>query len=181
VTAVVRGDGGFAPAATLNVVRADATVAADLEPLLVKADAVISALGHRKGDSGTVQGDGAAAAVSAAPAGTRALFVGASAMYSDSGDGPLIRWLAKPLLRRVLRASYADTARMESLVAESDLDWTFVRPSRLTDGARTGRYRKSVDLNLRRGNVISRADVAAALLSLAEDEATVRHAVYVAY
>ena len=145
------------------------------------ADAVVSALGHRRGDLTTIQGDGAAALAAAAPAGTRVLFVGASGMYSDGGDGPVIRWLAKPLLRRFLRSSYADTARMEQVAQRSALAWTIVRPSRLTDGGRSGAYRSSVDRNLRRGNKISRADVAAAMLALIDNRSTVGHAVYVAY
>ncbi len=181
VTAVVRGAVPTSVTSRLRVVQADVTDPDQLRGLLIGADAVVSALGRRRGDLGSVQGDGAAAVVAAAPVGTRALFVGASAMYSDKGDGPMIRWLAKPVLRGILRSSYADTARMESIVARSGMRWTVVRPSRLTDGKATGSYRTSVELNLRRGNTISRADVAAAMLALIDNPASVRHGVYVAW
>jgi putative NADH-flavin reductase len=49
---------------------------------------------------------------------------------------------------------------MESVIAESDRDWTIVVPPRLTDGPRTGRYREELDVNVRNGQSISRADVA---------------------
>lgn len=181
VTAVVRKDPGFDAHPALHVVQADVTRSEDLEPLVTGADAVISALGRRKGDRGTIQGDAAEALTDAAPAAMRAVFVGASAMHSDGGDGPFIRWLAKPLLRWILRASYADTARMESLAEHSDLRWTVVRPSRLTDGPHTGRYRSSIGRNLRGGAKISRADVADALLATLTDVSALRTAVYVAY
>jgi putative NADH-flavin reductase len=181
VTAVVRKSAPSSPHPRLRVRQAGVRNADEITPLVASADAVVSALGHRRGDLTTIQGDGAAALAAAAPAGTRVVFIGASAMYSDGGDGPVIRWLAKPLLRWLLRTSYADTARMEQVAERSALGWTIVRPSRLTDGERTGVYRSSVDLNLRRGNKISRADVAAATLALVEDRSTVGHAVYVAY
>jgi putative NADH-flavin reductase len=39
-------------------------------------------------------------------------------------------------------------------------DWTIVVPPRLTDGPRTGHYREALDVNVRSGLSISRADVA---------------------
>jgi putative NADH-flavin reductase len=60
----------------------------------------------------------------------------------------------------VLKESYADLVRMESVIAESDRDWTIVVPPRLTDGPRTERYREAIDVNVRNGQSISRADVA---------------------
>jgi putative NADH-flavin reductase len=180
VTAVVRGEARDSDHPALRVVKADVTDGAALRPVVAGADAVVSALGRRPRDNTNIQGDAAAALVAAAPAGTRALFVGASAMYSDAGDRPWTRWLAKPLLRRILRSSYADTARMEAIVEQSGLRWTLVRPSRLTDQGLTGSFRSAVDRNLPGGVKISRADVAVAMLRLVEAP-VVGHAVYVAY
>jgi putative NADH-flavin reductase len=181
VTAVVRGEARVSVNPALRVVRADVTDGDALRPVVAGADAVVSALGRRPRDNANIQGDAAAALVAAAPMGTRALFVGASAMYSDSGDRPWTRWLAKPLLRWVLRSSYADTARMEAIVEQSELRWTLVRPSRLTDQELTGSFRSAVDRNLPGGAKISRADVAAAMLNLVDAPPVVGHAVYVAY
>lgn len=181
VTAVVRGEAHPSVNPLLRVVRADVTSAQALRPVLADADVVVSALGRRRGDNGAIQAQGAAALVAAAAEGTRALFVGASAMYSDEGDRPWTRWLAKPMLRAVLRSSYRDTAQMEAAAELSALRWTIVRPSRLVDGRATGRFRSSVDRNLRGGAKISRADVAAAMLALVGDDASVGHAVYLAY
>jgi uncharacterized protein YbjT (DUF2867 family) len=38
-------------------------------------------------------------------------------------------------------AMYADFSLMETLIAESDLDWTVVRPPRLIDGRSAGPVR----------------------------------------
>ncbi len=72
-------------------------------------------------------------------------------------------------------------ARMEQLLRGSEVDWTVVRPPRLTDGPATGRYRTSANRHLQRGRTISRADLAAAMLPLLDDPHAVRTTIGVAY
>src|SRR2546422_1402079 len=48
-------------------------------------------------------------------------------------------WILINLVRWLLRKPYADFGRMERLVRSSGLDWTIVRPPRLTNGPATGR------------------------------------------
>src|SRR3989454_3634946 len=50
-------------------------------------------------------------------------------------------WILINIVRWILRKPYADFGRMERLVRESGLDWTIVRPPRLTNGRATGRVR----------------------------------------
>jgi hypothetical protein len=69
---------------------------------------------------------------------------------------------------------------MEEVVRASDRDWTIVRPPQLTDGPRTGRYRRALDRHLPRGHRVARADLAAELLRLARDGDAVGHLVAVA-
>jgi len=57
-------------------------------------------------------------------------------------------------ISRVFGEVYADMARMEALLAESDLEWTAFRPPRLTDGRATGRYRTAVGEPLARARSI---------------------------
>jgi putative NADH-flavin reductase len=64
-----------------------------------------------------------------------------------------------------LKHMYADLERMEQMVKTSDLTWTIMRPPRLTDGARTGKYRLSINDMVKNGLKISRADVADFMLS----------------
>jgi uncharacterized protein YbjT (DUF2867 family) len=64
----------------------------------------------------------------------------------------------------------------ETVLRESGLDWTTVRPARLTDRPGTGRPVITLDRPAP-GASVSRADVAAAMLQLLPDAAAVGHAV----
>jgi putative NADH-flavin reductase len=68
----------------------------------------------------------------------------------------------------------ADAADMETIFRNSELDWTLVRPPRLTSGAHTGRYRVREGHLPRFGFSISRADVADCFLRLLDEPATAR-------
>jgi putative NADH-flavin reductase len=70
---------------------------------------------------------------------------------------------------------------MEDIVRRSDADWTIVRPPRLTNGSRTGRYRLETGGNVPRGFSLSRADLAGAVLGLIDEPAAARRGVGVAY
>jgi uncharacterized protein YbjT (DUF2867 family) len=72
---------------------------------------------------------------------------------------------------------YADLAQMEDVLRESGLDWTVVRPVRLTGKPVTGRYRTAFGQNVRRGLFISRADVANYMLRVIGEPGTFRQTV----
>lgn len=59
-----------------------------------------------------------------------------------------------------LRAEFANKERQEALVTGNDLDWTIIRPARLTNGPATGRLRAQPRLPVTIRDSISRADVA---------------------
>ncbi|MGN9778793.1 NAD(P)H-binding protein [Micromonospora sp. H33] len=63
----------------------------------------------------------------------------------------------------------------------SDLNWTIVRPPRLTNGPRTGEFRTAVERNVPGGNQLSRADLADQILRCLADDGTVRVALAVGY
>jgi putative NADH-flavin reductase len=112
--------------------------------------------------------------VSAAPIGTIPSPGRPHPPRHDPGDGFIIRYLADPIVKRALREHYADLARMEDVLRDSDLDWTAVRPPRLTSRPVTGRYRTAYGQNLRRGVFVSRADVAHYMLSALDQPETFR-------
>jgi uncharacterized protein YbjT (DUF2867 family) len=70
---------------------------------------------------------------------------------------------------------------MERTIMDSGLDWTIVRPPRLTDRPHTGTYRVAHGHNVPGGASISRADLADALLAALADERAVRAPLGVAY
>jgi uncharacterized protein YbjT (DUF2867 family) len=98
----------------------------------------------------------------------RLITVSASGWVVD-GDDPLTRYLAKPILQRVLRDSFADLAEMERLVRASATRWTIMRPPMLLDRAPKGVYRSRRDGNVRWGFSIARGDLARAILDAAAD------------
>jgi hypothetical protein len=63
---------------------------------------------------------------------------------------------------------------MERVFAESELDWTMVRPPELTDKPYAGTYRVRYGHLPRFGFKISRADVADFMIKAAEDRSTIR-------
>jgi putative NADH-flavin reductase len=92
---------------------------------------------------------------------------------SRAAAGFLIRHVAKIPLRHEI----ADHEAKEALVRESALDWTIVRPPKLTDGQPTGRYRTGDDITARSiFPTLSRADVAAFMIQQVTDAAFVRKA-----
>ncbi len=195
VTAVARNPRNL-PSAAARAVAADlATADAEaLRPAVEGADAVLSALGPRtKADAG-VAANGTRAiteamraagvrrivVVSAAPIGTVASPGRPHPPRHDPGDGFVVRYLADPIVKRALREHYADLARMEDVLRDSGLDWTVVRPPRLTRKPLTGRYRTAYGQNIRRGLFVSRADVAHYMLWAAGQPGTVGQTVGIA-
>ena len=71
-------------------------------------------------------------------------------------------------------------AQMEDVLRDSDLDWTVVRPSRLTDKPVTSRYRTAYGQNIRGGIFVSRADVAHYMLRAIDEPETFQQTVGIA-
>jgi uncharacterized protein YbjT (DUF2867 family) len=69
---------------------------------------------------------------------------------------------------------------MEDILRDSGLDWTVVRPPRLTNKRLTGTYRTAYGQNLRRGLFISRADVAHLMLRVLKQPATIKQTIGIA-
>ena len=92
-----------------------------------------------------------------------------------------MRTLFSPLIKAALRKHYADLALMEDVLRDSGLDWTVVRPPRLTDKPVTGAYRTAYGQNLRRGLFISRADVAHLMLHALRQPETLHRTIGIAY
>ncbi len=185
VTAVVR-DPDRLPA-SLDRAALHAVVRLD-DPAAVRAaaagrDAVLSGLGSRgrKANGVAERLTGRIVSAMEAEGVRRLLVVSAAPVGPEPADDPLVDRLMRRAIGAVLAELYADLARMEAALARSATDWTSVRPPKLTDGARTGVYRKVVGGTPRSGRSISRADVAHAMLALIDDPAAVKQGVGVAY
>ncbi|MFC4118035.1 NAD(P)-dependent oxidoreductase [Nonomuraea zeae] len=185
VTAVVR-DAARLPTelrARLDVVETDIMDPAAIAPAVKDRDAVLSALGSRERGPTTVQSAGIASIMAAMGrvGARRLLMVSAGGLEADAGDGPFTRYVLKPLIvQRLFRNNYTDLAEAERLIRAGDLDWTIVRPARLTDSGRTNRYRTARDLAVRGGHSTTRADLADCMLELIGDRTSIHHVISVA-
>jgi putative NADH-flavin reductase len=92
---------------------------------------------------------------------------------SRSGVGLVLRYIAPIPLRHEI----ADHEAKEALVKASGLEWTIVRPPKLTCGPYTGRYRSGEDIaTWKLVPLLSRADVAHFILEELENCAYVGQA-----
>ena len=195
VTAVVRNPGKLA--GEVCAIQADlATADAEaLAPAVAGADAVLSGLGPRskaeygivttgtRAITGAMQAAGVRriVVVSAAPVGTVASPGRLDPPKHDPGDGFVMRHVLSPMVKAAFGKSYADLAEMEEELAGSGLDWTVIRPPRLTNKPLTGSYRTAYGQNVRRGVFISRADVAHLMIAVLGEPETVKQIIGVAY
>ena len=156
-------------AETLRELGANATVVADLEDDIDKAvthcDAVVFTAGSGA-DTGpekteAVDRDGAIALIDAAREAGVSRFVMVSSMGAGQPeDGP-------EEMQHYLRAKQA----ADEHLADSGLDYTIVRPGRLTNEAACGRV--ALDTRLQDHGEVPRADVAAVLLEVLKTPDTI--------
>ena len=161
-------------------VTGDARDSSAVEELVRGADAVVSALGPRRGDS-TLHRELAPRLTAAMRAAGVQRFVGVSGAGIDvPGDRKSRRdRVISALVRRFGGEAVRDKAVEHEHWAGSDLDWTLVRPPRLVDGPASGRVEHSASRSPRRTS-LTRADLASFVVDLVEQPQYVRQAPLVA-
>jgi putative NADH-flavin reductase len=184
VTAVVRDPARLAVPhqQRLEVVTADVLDPASISPAVADAGAVLTAVAPPGTGPSTLRQDSARSIIQAMrKTGARRLLLISGSVVADDGESPYLRYLLKPLVRRTfLRHVCADLRGAEDEIHASDLDWTIFRPPSLTDKPARGTYRTAIDRNLPHEFSISRADLAACMLTLLDDPATVHRHVAIA-
>jgi putative NADH-flavin reductase len=156
----------------LQVVQGDALQLNTFREAMVGQDAVLSALGARDSKPTVVYSEGLRHIIEA----MRAANVRRVMCVSATGIEPGIWWqkiVAKLVLWQVFKHSYTDLVRMETVVKASGLDWTIVRPPRLTDNPLSGKVTSAVNQHLNPCNAVSRADLADYMLHHITDPATI--------
>jgi putative NADH-flavin reductase len=87
----------------------------------------------------------------------------------------------KTMIRSMLKGTYDDMRKAESFLSEcEDIDWTGIRPLRLNNKSRTGKYRTAKDILPPKGVNISRADVAELMLKQMDSQDYIRGYVTIA-
>jgi putative NADH-flavin reductase len=149
----------------LRIIRGDARQASEVADTVQGVDAVISALGSG-GDTLTLFGRNAIAAMERTGVRRIVSLVGASIIVP--GDVPSIGMTMLRLITRTVGGSMLKDGEIHVReLAASNLDYTLVRPPRLTDRTASGRIQHNLRLNLGPASSISRADLAAFLLEVA--------------
>jgi len=195
VTAVVRSPEKLSGGA-VRVVHADlaAPEPAALESAVNGSDAVLSGLGPRSNADAGIAARGTAAivaamqashvrrivVVSAAPVGTVPSPGRPRPPRHDPGDGFFMRHLFSHVAGALFGKVYTDLAQMEDVLRDSGLDWTVVRPPRLSSKPGTGRYRTAYGQNGRGGWIVPRADVAQLMLRAVGQPETIKQVIGVA-
>ena len=140
-------------------------------------DVVLSVLGTRGlgGGGTTVLVDAAAATTKAMQtANVRRLVIVSSTLSDPNQD-----WLPGFLAKTLLKHHAADQRAMESVVTATSLDWTIVRPPRLTNGALTKQLNVADEQLTKGASSMSRKDVAHCMLDIAESGNYKRKVVWV--
>ncbi len=166
----------------LRTAQGDILNAAAIEKVMEEQEVVLSALGGKTTKPNTTMSDGTKNIIDAMKKfGVKRFIcetawgVGDSRPYSGFFYGKIII----PLF---LKNPYADKDVQERYIRESDLEWVIVRPTGLTNGARTGQYHVVTDYssaNIK--GTISRADVAAFMLKQLSDNTYLRKTVGISY
>ena len=149
---------------------------AELADALPGNDAVLSVLGTRGLGATSVLEDSSRATVAAmSQAGVRRLIILSSALL-DSHIGLINRIVS----RTILRHFSSDQRAMEKVVTESDLDWTVLRPPRMTDSAPDGQSTAMLgDPPDSSGMTITKEEVARVILDTVENRRYIRKLVHI--
>lgn len=138
-------------------------------------DAVICSLGTSDLGKTTVRSEGTANIIKAMKENHVNRLIVVSAM-GVAESWSTLSFFNKFFFATLLRSSQQDHEKQEVVVKESDLDWTILRPSGLTDTPQTGSY--SLSENIRgKTSRIARADVAHAIIKEVHENAFVHKAV----
>jgi putative NADH-flavin reductase len=166
------------PQKGLRVIEGDARWGSDVANAVQGTDVVISALGSGD-DTVTLFGRNAIAAMERVGVKRIVSLVGASVVVPGDPSSMSIRMLR--LITRLFGGTMLKDGEVHAReLAASHLDYTLVRPPRLTEGAASGRIQHDLTLPLGPTSSISRVDLAAFLLEVVVERRYVRAAPMVA-
>jgi putative NADH-flavin reductase len=163
----------------LRIVKGDARQASAVADTIQGADVVISALGS--GNETVTQFGRNAMAIMERTGPKRIVSLVGASVVMPGDNPPSISMRMLQLITRVFGGTMLEDGETHAReIAASTLDYTLVRPPRLTDGPATGRIQQAPSLDLGPTSSISRADLAAFLLEVAVEGKYIRAAPMVA-
>lgn len=185
VTAMVRDPAKLAITHTnLQILKGDMLHPETFEDYLEDKDAVISALGTNTVNKPTIlysEGNKNLLKAMKKKSIRRVFFISASAIEISPVLPFYVRFAEKYIVQKILRHMYDDLRIMEKLIKDTDIDWTIMRPPRLTDKPVTGEYHFAINGFLKNCLSISRADVAHFMINNITNQATYRTTIEIGY
>jgi uncharacterized protein YbjT (DUF2867 family) len=163
----------------LTIMQGDARDAESLKRAVAGQDVIMSTFGTRSMKKSDIQETFMRNLVAAMKANNVKRLINLSARGAgDSYEGSGISF--KLMQATILKQMYADKNLGEALLLASDIDYTLVRPGRLTNGSAKGNVKASLD-GVGLSTSISRQDVARFMVSQLDDKAWIRKAPLIGY
>ncbi|MEP6925753.1 MAG: SDR family oxidoreductase [Pyrinomonadaceae bacterium] len=164
----------------LKIVQGDVLNFDGVEKAVVGQEAVLSALGSptlKAGD--TTLSDGTKNIIKAMEKHGIQRFICETSLGIGDSYGQPGFFFTKIVVPFLLKHAFADKEIQERDIKTSKLDWIIVRPGRLTNSEKTGKYRHGLDKSI--SGKISRADVADFMLKQLTDEQYLRKTPAICY
>ena len=159
----------------MELVTGDVLAAENIAEAVQGQDAVVCVLGSNDLKKTNIRATGTANIIKAMEQENIQRFIVVSAMGTgDSWD--TLSATSKFLYATLLKSSREDHEAQEAAVQASDLAWTIIRPSGLTDEPKTGAYEVGENIPAKTSR-ISRADVADLILKELNQNAFIKKAV----
>ena len=184
VTALVRDPLAFAlQHPNLKLVKGNVLQPQSFQNELNGMEAVVSCLGIPKVEKTTLYSESMKNITTAMKdtGVNRIVCISSGAIDIPPDSSFIMSFLLKNVLQRIYKPVYSDMVQMESILENSDLNWTIVRAPKLTNGKNTKTYRIITQKPLRNIPKISRADLADYMLNHLNDVTTYKTKVEIAY
>lgn len=160
----------------LSIYNGDVTNLNDVEKAIQNHDAVICALGD--GKTGKIRAIGTQHIINAMNKLAIKRFICQSTLGMGESYGNLNFIWKHIMFGMLLKKAFQDHQLQEQYILDSELDYTLVRPSALTDGAVTNAYKAGFDGKYKKlGLKITRTDVADFMLRQLENDEYIKKAV----
>ena len=167
----------------LEIIHGDVFEPETYKNAMVGKDAVVSCLGYHKREPTTIYSEGITNIMKAMQEGgvKRLICLSNGAIEIPQNASFRVKFEIKNILQRIFKYSIADMLLMENILNNSGLNWTVIRPSRLLNSLKTGKYRISINKNISKPSSVSRKDLAEFIFHHLFDENIYKSKVGISY
>ena len=167
----------------LEIIQGDVFEPDTFKKAMMGKDAVVSCLGYNKREPTTLYSEGIKNIMKAMQTANvkRLICLSNSSVEIPQNASFIVKFEIKNIFQRLFKYRYADMLLMENILKDSGLNWTVIRPSRLLNSLKTGKYRTSINKNPIKPSAISRKDLADYIFHHLFDEKIYKSKVEISY